>query len=189
MLKTKACFSVILWYGLLSAAVRGGPGMRKGTWMPQEDFRTRLGREGLKSLMRDPRYLDGAHPEHKRVVAAVTRAFELVFDEAPARRAGSAESDPGPFVRTLEMRGVDEARVSRLPGTQRARLGRTFLLDTLEADGVGLPEGLRDTEQGRNGPLARLGAPAGVQRQKRVNPAAGRTADDATPGQDASVRR
>ena len=136
MLKTEACFSVILWYGLLSAAVRGGPGMRKGTWMPQEDFRTRLGREGLKSLMRDPRYLDGTHPEHKRVVAAVTRAFELVFDEAPARRAGSAESDPGPFVRTLEMRGVDEARVSRLPGTQRARLGRTFLLDTLEADGV-----------------------------------------------------
>ena len=35
--------------------------MRKGTWMPQEDFRTRLGREGLKSLMRDPRYLDGTH--------------------------------------------------------------------------------------------------------------------------------
>ena len=132
--------------------------------MPQEDFRTRLGREGLKSLMRDPRYLDGTHPEHKRVVAAVTRAFELVFDEAPARRADGGGSEAGPFARTLEMRGVEEARVSRLPGTQRARLGRTVLLDTLEADGVDLPDGLRDSQPGPNGPLARLGAPAGAQR-------------------------
>ena len=132
--------------------------------MPQEDFRTRLGREGLKSLMRDPRYLDGTLPEHKRVVATLARAFELVFDETPARPTDGGESGLGPFARTLEMRGVKEARVSRLPGTQRARLGRTVLLDALEADGIDLPQGLRDTEPGRNGPLARLGAAAGAQR-------------------------
>ena len=99
--------------------------------------------------MRDPRCLDGTHREHKRVVATVTRAFELVFDETPARRAGSGESGLGPFARTLERRGVDEARVRRLPGTQRARLGRAILLDAIEADGVELPQGLRDSEPGR----------------------------------------
>ena len=48
--------------------------------MPQDDLRTRLGREGLNSLLRDPRYLNADNPEHKRVVAMVARAFELVFD-------------------------------------------------------------------------------------------------------------
>ena len=48
--------------------------------------------------MRDPLTLDGAHPEHRCVVATVARAFELVLDETPARRAGGGESDLVPGI-------------------------------------------------------------------------------------------
>ena len=82
--------------------------------------------------MRDPRTLDGTHREHKRVVATLARAIELVLDELPARRAGGDESGPVPFARTLEMRGAEEARVRWLPGAQHAPFGRTAMLDTLD---------------------------------------------------------
>lgn len=56
-----------------------------------DDPARRLGRAGLDALMRDPRYMDGGHPEHPGVLDAVRRGFELVFDPpAPGRRLEEA---------------------------------------------------------------------------------------------------
>ncbi len=44
-----------------------------------DDPPRQLGRAGLDALMRDPRRLDGNHPEHGPVVDMIQRGFDLVF--------------------------------------------------------------------------------------------------------------
>ena len=43
--------------------------------MSIHDSRTSIGRAGLMSLMGDPRYFDGNHPEHEMVVDMIRRGF------------------------------------------------------------------------------------------------------------------
>ena len=60
--------------------------------MPRESLRRSIARAGLRSLMRDPRYLDGDHPAHGALVDVVRRGFELAFD-APGDRARTGPLD------------------------------------------------------------------------------------------------
>ena len=133
--------------------------------MPKEDFRTRLGREGLNSLLRDPRYFNADDPEHKQVVGMVARAFELVFDETPVNRRQRGRPEPDAFTRTLEQRVGDEAGLDRLPRDERAGLGRELLVRALKDDGVKLPGDVPERQPPPPGPLARLGAPTDAQRR------------------------
>ena len=131
--------------------------------MPQEDFRTRLGREGLNSLIRDPRYLNADDPEHKQVVDMVTRAFQLVFDETPEKRRQLGRREPDAFTRTLEQRVGDEAALRQLPRDARAGLGRELLVRALKQDGVKLPSDVPERQPPPPGPfpeLARANAPS-----------------------------
>ena len=124
-----------------------------------------MGCEGLNNLLRDPRYLND-DPEHKRVVAMVGRAFELVFDETPENRRRLGRAEPDAFTRTLEQRVGDEAGLDRLPRDERAGLGRELLVRALKDDGVKLPGGVPEREPPpAPPPLARLGAPTDAQRR------------------------
>ena len=133
-----------------------------------------MGCEGLNSLLRDPRYLNADDPEHKRVVAMVARAFELVFDETPENRRRLGRPEPDAFTRTLEQRVGDEAAECRLPRAERAGLGRALLVRALKQDGVKLPSDVPEREPSPPGPLARLGAPAAQRRNTLARPQAER---------------
>ena len=74
----------------------------------------------------------------------VARAFELVFDEAPATRRRLGQAEPDAFTRTLEQRVGDEAAERRLPRAERAGLGRALPVRALRDDGVKLPGGVPD---------------------------------------------
>ena len=124
--------------------------------MPKEDFRTRLGRAGLNSLLRDQRTLNADDHEHKQVVGMVARAFELVFDETPANRRQRGRPEADAFTRTLEQRVGDEAGLDRLPRDERAGLGRALLVRALKDDGVKLPSDVPEREPPPPGPFPEL---------------------------------
>ncbi len=73
--------------------------------MSIHDSRTAIGRAGLMSLMQDPRYFDGNHPEHDMVVDMIRRGFEMVMGEAqapgPRRAAMAGTGAPPPTFATL----------------------------------------------------------------------------------------
>jgi hypothetical protein len=61
--------------------------------MKKETFRHRLGTAGLNDMIRDPRYMDGADPEHDSVKNAVGRGFRMLFDDG---KPHPADSTPAP---------------------------------------------------------------------------------------------
>ncbi|MGZ0247934.1 MAG: hypothetical protein ACKVH1_18595, partial [Alphaproteobacteria bacterium] len=61
--------------------------------MTQKTFRHRLGTACLNDMIRDPRYMDGADPEHDSVKNAVGRGFRMLFDDG---KPHPADSTPAP---------------------------------------------------------------------------------------------
>lgn len=121
---------------------------------PQKNPRQRLAEAGLASLMRDPRYFDSRHPDHRPLNKLVQRGFQLVFDEPAAPAAGARPMSPGPrwaqpfteAVRRLASdktgwQDDDDAALDGLPPSAHERLGCRAVLGALKADGARFPPG------------------------------------------------
>jgi hypothetical protein len=65
--------------------------------MSKHPLRNKMAKAGLDSLMKDPRYFDGNHPEHETVVDLVSRGFQMIFgglDAMPGRTCGKIKAPP-----------------------------------------------------------------------------------------------
>ncbi len=119
--------------------------------MPRQPFRTRIARAGLDSLMADPRYLDGNHPEHGALVDTVQRGFQFIFD-GPKDRARRIPTLTSPAARPGWLDGVlkdsleARDRFEAAPCAERERQGRRVMLAALRPDGFPLPSGLEDKD-------------------------------------------
>jgi len=130
--------------------------------MARHPFRTRIARAGLDSLMKDPRYFDGNHPEHGAMVDMVQRGFQMIFDspEDQARRnpAGIGPAPrPGLLDRVLPATLESRDRFESAPSAERQRQGRGVMLAALKADGFPLPSGLRDEAAAFKAPTPGVG--------------------------------
>jgi hypothetical protein len=105
-----------------------------------------LGRAGLDALMRDPRRLDDAHPEHSAVVEMIQRGFDLVFAEpnASSRNRAPVTDPDGPFARSFAKQAKNFGGLDDLPTKAREDLGRRIILDALRGDGFKMPSGFED---------------------------------------------
>jgi hypothetical protein len=129
----------------------------------QKTSRQRLGEAGLASLMRDPRYFDSRHPDHRPLNKLVQRGFELVFDE-PAAPEGGVRRPEQPFAEAVRRLASDktgdegggDAALDALPPTEHARFGRRAVLGALKADGARFPPGF-ETELAESPPRDKTG--------------------------------
>ncbi len=125
---------------------------------PASERRQRLGKSGLHSLMRDPRYFDANHKEHSAMVDLVRRGFELVFDE-PDGADDLSPPGPKPLAQKRWPTILTSARLARpfaeaiarlagktekedsLPEADREVLGRRALLIALKSTRAAFPSG------------------------------------------------
>ncbi|MCH8091623.1 MAG: hypothetical protein IIC57_04675, partial [Proteobacteria bacterium] len=94
--------------------------------MSIHDSRDSIGRAGLMSMMGDPRYFDGNHPEHDMVVDMIRRGFELVMGEVDA---------PG-FATLFDNDVANGRRIDLMNSDARATFGRGLLLQAIRAEGA-----------------------------------------------------
>ncbi|MGY9006232.1 MAG: hypothetical protein ACKVJQ_09095 [Alphaproteobacteria bacterium] len=80
--------------------------------MTQKTFRHRLGTACLNDMIRDPRYMDGADPEHDSVKNAVGRGFRMLFDDG---KPHPADSTPAP------VSGLFDDAMARIIGPEPSR--------------------------------------------------------------------
>ena len=132
--------------------------------MPRDPFRTRIARAGLDSLMRDPRYWDGTHPQHGALVDMVQRGFQIVFDSPEDRaRRNPARIGPPPRPGLLDSVLTDtmetRERFEAAPSAERERQGRRVMLSALRADNFPLPPGLESEDDNLGTPAPKPPAP------------------------------
>ncbi|MCH8092005.1 MAG: hypothetical protein IIC57_06640 [Proteobacteria bacterium] len=138
--------------------------------MSIHDSRTSIGRAGLKSLMGDPRYFDGNHPEHDMVVDLVRRGFELVIGEANA---------PG-FATLFDNAVADGRRIDLMNSDARAAFGRGLLLQAIRAEGATMPTGFDREGVAAPGFRNPLAAPRTDRDPTPTGPQAGRQTAQST---------
>ncbi len=117
--------------------------------MSKHPLHNKIAKAGLDSLMKDPRYFDGNHPEHASLVDLVQRGFQMIFD-GPEDRKGSNPRVTGPAPRPglldqfMLASSAERDRFEAAPTEERRKQGRSVMLAALKADGFPLPSGLRE---------------------------------------------
>ncbi len=86
--------------------------------MSIHDKKDAVGRAGLRSMMQDPRYFDGNHPEHDMVVDMIRRGFQMVAGEVDG---------PG-FATLFDNDVANGRRIEEMNSDARAAFGRGLLL-------------------------------------------------------------
>ncbi len=117
--------------------------------MSKHPLHNKIAKAGLDSLMKDPRYFDGNHPEHASLVDLVQRGFQMIFG-GPEDRKGRNPRVTGPAPRPglleefMPVSVQDRDHFEAAPTEERRKQGRGMMLAALKADGFPLPSGLRD---------------------------------------------